>query len=959
MSNPSGWNDQELWPKSIAACSRLKRAAAIAAVLALWTCSYPSFAAQHESAAISFSPTSLNLGNVSLGQSLQGTITITNTGTSSLTFSGIKMTGGNRGDFSQTNTCGTSLATNKSCAVTVTFTPLAVGVRSTSLSVTDNAPGSPQLVSIIGTGVAGDASLSAASLNFAGQAVGTTSAGQALTLTNSGNAALNVTSISVNGDFSENDNCTGSLAAGASCVINLFFTPTAVWGRGGSVVISDNAFSGTTQTVLLTGMGNSNAVAKLSPGSLSFSSTSVGKTSGTKTITLNNTGTDTLYLNNIVASGDFAQTNTCGSSVAASGSCTITVTFTPSASGTRSGFLTVNHTAPTFLQVSTLSGTGTTASSTVTISPRVTAVTPTQTMQFTAGGSGSSGGVTWSVDGVAGGNTSVGTISLNGLYTPPPTAGVHSITATSMSQTSQTATAPLTVTTYAGTFTQRNDNQRTGMNVQETVLTTGNVNQTQFGKLYSFPVDGYVYAQPLYVASVNIPGQGSHNVVYVATEYDSVYAFDADSGSATPLWHTSFVNASSGITPIPRADVETGNDITPWVGITSTPVIDPALNTLLVLARTKETTGNSTSYVTRLHALDITTGEEQDGSPVMVQGAVAGSGAGSTGGTLNFDPFRQHTRPGLLLLNGTVYGGWASLEDLGNYHGWVIGFDEGTFQPTIVWCSTPDGSDGGTWQGGGGIAADASGNLYFSTGNGTFDASTSGDDWGDSFLKATPAGGTLQIADSFTPYNQASLNSLDWDLGAGTVLLLPDQPGPAPHLAVFGGKGGTLYVANRDGLGGYSSTINQNLQTLPAAIGQVTEDGGNRGGGTYWQGQVYYGGSKDYLRQFSLYNGTLSTTPVVVGTKFYGYPGVAPVLSANGNTNGIVWLLQTDSYGNGGQVVLRAYDASKVTRELYNSKQNVNRDKAGPAVKFTVPTVANGKVFVGTQTEVDVYGLLP
>jgi hypothetical protein len=282
-----------------------------------------------------------------------------------------------------------------------------------------------------------------------------------------------------------------------------------------------------------------------------------------------------------------------------------------------------------------------------------------------------------------------------------------------------------------------------------------------------------------------------------------------------------------------------------------------------------------------------------------------------------------------------------------------MGFNETTLQLVADWVSTPNGNEGGIWQGGGGLAADASGNIFLATGNGTFDANTGGLDYGSSVVKLTNTGSALVVADYCTPFNQAFLTSMNWDLGAGGTVLLPDQPGPYPHLALAGGKGSTIYLLNRDNLGQFNPAGNQVLLTLPAAVGPVTEEGGSRGGPAYWQGLVYYSGAGDDPKQFAMSNGMISALPVAKGPIAFGYPGAAPVISANGNTNGILWLLQVDQYGKSLPAVLRALDAANIAHQLYS------QPTTGAAVKFTVPTVANGKVYVGTQTELDVFGLLP
>ena len=366
----------------------------------------------------------------------------------------------------------------------------------------------------------------------------------------------------------------------------------------------------------------------------------------------------------------------------------------------------------------------------------MTDLTFTRTQQFTAQGATS---VNWSVDGVPGGNASTGTITSTGLYTPPASVGTHTVTATTPDQ-SQSVSATVYVTNYAGTFTYHNDIGRTGENLNEIALTPADVNQSTFGKLFSYPLDGLTLASPLYVANVNIPGKGYHNVVYVATEHDSVYAFDADGLSSTPLWHDSFIDPANGITPVPAADTGETGDIPNEIGITSTPVIDPTTGTLYVDAATKEVSGGTTTYYHKLHALDIATGAEKFGSPVTIQASVPGTGMGSQGGTLTFVPLRQNQRTALLLSNGVVYLGFSSRGDIEPFHGWVLGYNATTLQQVMVYCTTPNGDDGGVWMSGDGVAADSAGSLYFITGDGLFDASSGGNDYGDSFVKMNAAG---------------------------------------------------------------------------------------------------------------------------------------------------------------------------------------------------------------------------
>jgi hypothetical protein len=510
-------------------------------------------------------------------------------------------------------------------------------------------------------------------------------------------------------------------------------------------------------------------------------------------------------------------------------------------------------------------------------------------------------------------------------------------------------------------LTYRNDNFRSGLDSNETVLTVSNVNFTTFGKIFSHSVDGYVYAQPLVLSAVAIPGSGTHNVLFVATEHDSVYAFDADDaagGNANPLWQVSFLaNPRPGVTvtTVPSADVNSG-DLVPEIGITSTPVIDPATGTIYVEAKTKEVIVSppSASYLHRLHALDVATGAEKFGGPILINAVVAGTGDGSVNHQVSFNGLRQMNRPGLLLSNGVVYLGYASHGDNGPYHGWVFGYDAASLAPTGVYNTTPDGGLGGIWMAGDGLAADASGNIYYSTGNGTYDLSTPHPNYGDSVTKLSGAGGfPIPVLDYFTPFNQDQLNSLDWDLGSGGVLLLPDQPGPNPHLLVTAGKEGKIYLISRDQLGGYDPNLDHCVQTLPNAVGGGSGDG-SWSTPAYFNGYVYYGANDDFIKAFQMTNGLLSSSPTSESTNTFNYPGPSPVVSANGASNGIVWTIQ-----NQNPAVLYAYDASNLAVMLYDSNQAAGgRDHPGPAVKFTVPAIANGKVYVGTQQGVSAFGLI-
>lgn len=516
--------------------------------------------------------------------------------------------------------------------------------------------------------------------------------------------------------------------------------------------------------------------------------------------------------------------------------------------------------------------------------------------------------------------------------------------------------AQVSVTTY------HNDNARTGQNTEETILTPTNVNSSQFGKLFTVSMDGYVYAQPLYVANLTIAG-GTHNILYVVTEHASIYAIDADSGVI--YWQESFINPAAGITTVPNSDVACG-DLVPEIGITSTPVIDPSSKTIYVLAKTKE----NDTYVQRLHALDLVTHVEKFGDPVVIQATVSGTGDGSSGGQITFDALRQHNRPGLLLENGHIIISWASHCDNGPYHGWVMSYSASTLGQEAVINLSPNGGQAGVWMSGDGVAADSSGNLFFATGNGTYDGVTG---FGDSIVKlGPPARSTFPVVDWFTPYNQSTLNGGDTDLGSGGVLLLPDLPvGSAhQHLLVQMGKEGKLYLIDRDRMGKFCSSCTNSDTQIVEEIPGATD--GVWGTPAYWNGSLYWGGAGDSgafepLKAFSFNannSGLISTSPTSQSSKAFNFSAPSPSISANGNTGGILWAVDNSAVGStcsGGSncQILYAYDATNLASMLYNSSQAANnRDVPGGAVKFTTPTIANGKVFVGSQYAVSAYGMI-
>lgn len=488
--------------------------------------------------------------------------------------------------------------------------------------------------------------------------------------------------------------------------------------------------------------------------------------------------------------------------------------------------------------------------------------------------------------------------------------------------------------------TFHNDAARTGTNSNETLLNPGNVNSAQFGKLFSYPVDGFIVGQPLIMSNVTIPGLGVHNVVYVGTMNDTLYAFDADSNqgsNATPLWSVSFANAAANITAVPISYLScTQTTGFTQMGIEGTPVIDPDTGTLYVIVKTLE----SGSTFDRIHALDITTGAEKFGGPVVVGGSVTGSG----GTVVPFVDQKQMTRPAMLLSNGVLTVAFGTLGcNGGGVHGWLMSYDPTSLQQLGIYCTTPNvGGGAGFWQSGGGPAEDEDGNIYIQTADGTFDENTGGGDYGDSLLKLTLQSTGLFLNDYFAPYNQATLKAMDEDLGSGGVLVLPDQPGLYPHLAVGGGKGGTLYLLNRDNLGQYCNGCTSD----PQIIQEIGGFGSMHSTAAFWNNTVYAAGGKG-VTAYALEGGFL--TPITSTTKLGSLS--SPVISADGLTNGILWVMNNN--------ILYAFDASNLASQLYNSLKAGTRDALDANAHFGSVTQANGKVYVGTTTQLVVFGLLP
>ena len=597
----------------------------------------------------------------------------------------------------------------------------------------------------------------------------------------------------------------------------------------------------------------------------------------------------------------------------------------------------------------------------VSLTPKRAAVTmfAVQTVQFTGTvfNDPSNSGVTWSVDNNNGGTAASGTISATGLYTPGTQPGVHIVTATSVANAAVSASSSVAVTDLAGVYTYHNDLQRTGQNLNEYALTPANVSSLAFKQLFSCPVDGYVYAQPLWVANLTVGG-ANHNVVFIATEHDSVYAFDADSPSCLLLWKTSFLGTN--VTTMSWLDTSSTptNDVYPEIGITSTPVIDPVTKTIYVVAKTKESVGtgcsaNSPCFVNRLHALDVITGAEKFGGPVVISAP-------------NFDPLLHFNRPALLLNNGTVYIGFGSHGDRCNWQGWMFGYDAATLAQRFVWAtSDPTGNCNGAaiWDGGAGPASDASGNVYATTGNGNYDGTKN---FSESALKLSPTGSLL---DWFTPFNRSVLDANDIDMGSAGILILPDSVASAahPHLALATGKIAILYLLDisqaspgQTKMGQLNSGSNLDVQeVIPVPPPNTTQlDGGNYGVPAYWNGNIYTTGQNFPLSQFKISNGTIAAPQFAVSNNTFPPRGAIPAVSSSGTTNGVVWVLDLNGWTGTGSAILYAYDATNVSNLLYSSPTS-GTGAAGGAVKFTIPTVANGKVYVGGQSTVTVFGLLP
>jgi hypothetical protein len=509
-------------------------------------------------------------------------------------------------------------------------------------------------------------------------------------------------------------------------------------------------------------------------------------------------------------------------------------------------------------------------------------------------------------------------------------------------------------------LTFHNDNARTGQYLTETILTPSSVTASTFGRVAFLPVEGLVDAQPLFVAGLKVGG-AAHNAVFVVTEHDLAYAFDADTQAI--LWKSSLVGPDEA----PSDDINCGQ-ITPEIGITDTPVIDLKAGphgTVFMVAMSRKGSGAHKQYFQRMHALDLTTGAELAGSPQTIVAAVPGTAPGANDGLVRFDPMQYEDRAALLAVNGVVYTTWSSHCDHDPYNGWVIGYNESDLKQAAVLNLTPNGNEGALWMAGSGPAADAAGNIYVATGNGTFDTTLNANgfpergNFGNALVKISAAGGKLTVTDYFTMHDTVSESNKDEDLGSGGIAVLPDlkdSAGKAHHLVVSAGKDTNIFVADRDSLGKFDLNTDKIYQELPAALkaGQFATP-------AYFRGAVYYGGVNEPLKAFPVMNAHLASVPASQSAAHYSYPGTTPSISANGDANAIVWTVESEGVAgenDNTRGILHAYDASDLTKELYNSKQMGMRDLFMNN-KYIVPMIADGKVYVGTQTGVAVFGLLP
>ncbi len=710
-------------------------------------------------------------------------------------------------------------------------------------------------------------------------------------------------------------------------------TQTSSWAKAGVMFRETSAAGSKFAAMLLTPANGAEAEARTTTGA-----SAVGKTGFP---------VKAPYWVRLVRSG-----NQLGAYVSADGnSWSVATSYTVSMAATVSVGLAVTSHSKGVLSTAVFDNvTITTAQSTtsqpVMVAPTIATLTTGSSQQFTATVSDGSP-VTWAVDGITGGNGTVGSISQSGLYTTGTAVGTHTIVATSVTDTTKSATAIAAVTDLAGVFTYHNNLSRDGTNTQEYALSPSNANIGHFGKLTSCTVDGTIASQPLWAANLVVQGV-QRDVVFVTTQHDGLFAFDADAIPCLKLWSANLIDANhggtTGETPVPSSLVGVGDgDVQPEIGVYGTPVIDPTAGVLYVVSKSVDPAHN---FYQRLHAIDLLTGTEKPGSPVLITGSYPGTGSGGT--TVNFDPQHQNQHASLALVNGVVYIAWGSHEDSSPWYGWMIAYryDGTSFTQNSIINVAPNTRQAGIWMGGGAPAADSSGKLYVITGNGNFDATgTTGphNDYGDSLLQLTPS---LTVSQWFTPSDQLTDSQNDLDFGSGGTALLADLPAgnTITHALICGGKDHAVFVLNRDLLGGFGDTVAVQKFDFGAPI---------FGTGSFWNNNLFLAGVNGPLRAYKLNTSTAHFSSSSSSTHSYGFPGSTPSVSSAGTQNGIVWTLDNGLYctqqSKGcGPAVLYAHDANNVATELWDSNQDPG-DVAGNAVKFSVPTVANGKVYVGTR----------
>ncbi len=914
--------------------------------------------------AVSVSPTS---SSVQVGKGQTFTATVTNDSSSegvSWALSGTGCSGA---------TCGTLSSTTSASGAGVTYTapasvPSPATVTITATSVADSTKSGAATITVTATpaGVAVTLSLTTATVQVSGT--------QGFTATVANDSANKGVTWALSGAGCSGATCgTLSATSSASGTAIMYKAPASVPTPATVILTATSVTDGTKSaaaTITVT-------AAPLAVGvtlSLTTASVQVGSAQPFTATVANDPANEGVTW---TVSGTGCSGATCGTVAPTSSASGVAVSYTAPASVPTPAAVTLTATSVADTTKSASAAITVTASNgglvSVTLTPKRGGLAISQALNFTATVTNDVGGagVNWTA---TAGTFSAQTVT-TATYVAPATAGVITVTATSNAATAQSATATIGVTDLSGVTTYHNDLSRDGVNAQEYALTTANVTTSTFGKLFSCTADGAIYAQPLWVPNVSIGG-GTHNVIVAATMHDSVYVFDADASPCVTYWNQQLI--PSGETYGSFADVGS-SDIYPDIGITGTPVIDPSSNTIYLVTKTKTTGG---TYHQRLHALSLASGAESANSPVEISSSITFPGDCEGGSTVAFNTLTQNQRPGLALVDGVVYVSWASHGDQGVYHGWVVGYQTSNLAnaPT-VFNATPNAAESlsycraGIWMSGGAPAADASNNLYVITGNGVFDGAS---DFGDSYLKLGTPG--LTVSDFFTPHNQSSLDAADQDVGSsGTALLIDQTSGPVLHLLVGGSKASVIYVINRDNMGQFNSTSDLVVQSFSVSGHSFSTP-------AFWSNTLYYFGVQFGGQQagqsfaFSPSTGLFNTTPAAQTPSTFGFPGATPSISATPSaTNGIVWAIDAGAYGtnnNGslaaGPAIVHAYGASSVATELWNSSQaSGGRDTPGNAVKFTVPTVANGKVYVGTRGsddtqgngttfgEIDVYGLLP